>query len=110
MMMMSKEVSAIVTRVPFPEPRGANVRIAARSLSPSAIGRHRLIRNPQIRRQPPRLPKHVDRDAAAWIPIAPDAQPPRLQQPINPLADRHRAILVDRALVAEAGEIDLQRL
>ena len=42
--------------------------------------------------------------------IAADAQPFRLEQRDKLLADRHRAIFVERAVIAEAVQIKLQRL
>jgi hypothetical protein len=51
--------------------RGANVKSA--SLAPAAIGRDALLGNPQPPGQFSGLPEHVDRNAAARIPIAADA-------------------------------------
>lgn len=47
-------------------------------LTPPAISRDALIGNPDALRQPAGLEEHVDRDAAARIPVAADAQPFRL--------------------------------
>src|SRR6476646_4904743 len=73
----------------------------ARWLTPSAIGRDALIGDPHALRQPSGLPEHVDRDAAARIPIAADAQEFRLDLGGDPLADHDRAILMERAVIAE---------
>ena len=43
-------------------------------------------------------------------PVAADPEPARLEQPREVLADPHRAVLVERAVIAEAREIELQRL
>src|SRR5689334_12391980 len=79
-------------------------------LSPAAIGGDALLGHPDALRQLPGLPEHVDRDAAARIPIAADAQPLRLEQACDPLADADGAVLVECAPVAEARQIELQRL
>src|SRR3954462_12056477 len=70
-------------------------------LAPSAIGRDTLLRPPQALRHVAGLPEHVDRDAAARIPVAADAEPFRLDLSGDALADGHRAILVEGAVVAE---------
>jgi hypothetical protein len=67
-----------------------------------------LVRHPHAGRQLAGLPEHVDRHAAARIPIAAYAQPFRPQPGNELLADRDRAILVEGAMIAEAGEIELQ--
>src|SRR5262245_62178464 len=82
---------------------------SADALSPSAIGRDALVRQPHARRQLARLPEHVDRHAAARIPVAADAQVFRGQQRDELFADGDRAVLVKAADVAEAGEIELER-
>ena len=74
------------------------------------IGRHALVRHPDILRLLAVLPEHVDRHAAARIEIAADAQPLRREQFHDALADRDRAVLVEGAVIAEAVEIKLQRL
>ena len=79
-------------------------------LAAPAIGRDALVGQPDALGQAAGLPEHVDRHAAARIPVAADAQVFRLEQRIEPLADPHRAVLVKGALVAEAGEIELERL
>jgi hypothetical protein len=56
------------------------------------------------------LPEHVDRHAAARIPVAADAQPARRDLLGQPLADHQRAFLVEGAVVAETAEEELQRL
>src|ERR1700731_2076797 len=77
-------------------------------LSTPAIGRDPLIRNPHAIRQSAGLPEHVDRDTAARIPVAADAQPFRLDLGRYPLADRDRAVLVECAVIAEARDIEFQ--
>src|SRR6266581_8360570 len=76
--------------------------------SPPAIGRDALIGNPDALRQSAGLPEHVDRNAAARIPVAADAQPFRFDFGCDSLADRDRAVLVKRAMIAETGDIELQ--
>jgi hypothetical protein len=56
------------------------------------------------------LPEYVDRHAAARIPVAADAQPFRLEQRHQFLADGDGAVLVEGAVVAEAVQIKLERL
>ena len=64
-------------------------------LAPRPIRRDALIRHPNALRQLAGLPEHVDRHAAARIEVAADAQPFRLEQLHEPLADRDRAVLVE---------------
>src|SRR5947209_1729872 len=78
--------------------------------SPPAIGGDALIGHPHAGRQLARLPEHVDRDAAAWVPIAADPQPAWRQELHQSFADRDRAVLVKGAVVAKAGEVELERL
>src|ERR1700722_19471202 len=81
------------------------------SASPAAtIRRHVLWRDPGPVGRCAGLPEHVDRNAATRIPIAPDAQPRRLEQRRQFLRDRHRAGLVECAVVAKRGEVQLQGL
>ena len=56
------------------------LRRGAEKLAAPAIGRDALVGHPDALRQLAGLPEHVDRHAAARIPIAADAQPARLQQ------------------------------
>lgn len=77
---------------------------------PPAIGRHALIRQPDALDRRAGLPEDVDGDAAARVPVAADAQPFRLQQVRQALADGDGAVLVEGAVVAEAGQIQLQAL
>jgi hypothetical protein len=77
---------------------------------PPAIGRHALIRQPHAFDRRARLPEDVDGDAAARIPIAADAQPFRLQQLGQALADGDGAVLVEGAVVAERRQVHLQAL
>ena len=53
---------------------------AEAGLTPPSIGRDALVRHPDALGQLARLPEHVDRNAAARIPVAADAQPLRLEQ------------------------------
>src|SRR5438874_10236274 len=76
---------------------------------PATIGRHALVGQPRAGRQLAGLPEHVDRNPAARVPIAADAQPARLEQRREPPADTDRAILVEGAVVAEARQIELER-
>ena len=77
------------------------------ALTPAAIGRDALIGNPHPRWQLAGLPEHVDRNAAARIPIAADAQPFRLDFRRYPFADHDRAVLMERAMIAETRDIEL---
>src|SRR6478735_11976807 len=79
-------------------------------LATSTIGRDALIRHPHVFRKFSGLPKHINRHSATRIPVAADAQPFRLEQRKQSLADRDRAIFVESAVIAEAVEIELQRL
>jgi hypothetical protein len=80
------------------------------ALTARAIGADALIRHPCARGQFSRLPEHVDRHAAARVEIAADAQAPWPQHAHELRADRDRAGLVEGAVIAEAVEIELQRL
>ena len=76
-----------------------------------AIGRDALVGHPDAFRRLARLPEHVDRDAAARIPVAADAQPVRLEQ-------RRRAACRSPTVqsswkapwLRKLAEIELQRL
>src|SRR5450432_1393810 len=76
--------------------------------SPSAIGRDALIGNPHAIRQFAGLPEHVDRNPAARIPVAADAQPFWFDFTRDPLAEHHRAVLMERAMIAKARDKKLQ--
>src|SRR4051812_5732605 len=78
------------------------------SASP-AIRCDALVWQPYARRQLAGLPEHVDRHAAAGIPIAPDAQEFRMEQDHQLFADGDRAVLVKAADVAEAAKIKFER-
>src|SRR4051812_4325060 len=78
------------------------------SASP-AIRRDTLVWQPYARRQLAGLPEHVDRNAAAGVPIAPDAQESRIEECRKLFADGDRAVLVEAADVAEAAEIKFER-
>ena len=86
------------------------VRFGRLISAPRPIGRHALVRHPDVLRLLAVLPEHVDRHAAARIEIAADAQPLRREQLHHALADRDRAVLMEGAVVAEAVEVELQRL
>ena len=58
----------------------------------------------------PDLPEDVDRDAAARIPVAADAQPRGLHLLDQPLADADGHVLVEAAVVAERAEEQLEAL
>src|SRR6516164_1765351 len=75
-----------------------------------AIGRHALVWQPQPLRRLACLPEDVDRDAAARIPIAADAQIMRRDQGGDGLGDPQGAVLMEGAMIAEAAEIELERL
>src|SRR5579872_7591814 len=76
--------------------------------TPPAIGRNALIGNPHSLRQFSGLPEHVDRNAAAWVPIAADAQPFGFDLRGDTLADGDRAVLVKGAVVTEARNKKLE--
>src|ERR1043166_4217334 len=78
-------------------------------LAAAAIGRDTLVRNPEALGQAAGLPEDVDRNAAARIPVAADAQELRLDLGGDPLADHHGAVLVESAMVAKACDIKFQR-
>src|SRR5258708_40083032 len=79
-------------------------------LSSAAIAGDARIGQPQVRGRLAGLPEHVDRHAAAWVPVAADPEPARCQHLGGPLADRERTGLVEVGVIAEAAEIKLQRL
>ena len=78
--------------------------------SPPPIGRDALVGQPKTLRRLARLPEDIDGDAPSRVPITADPQPIGAQQVDKPLADADRAILVERAVVAEGTEEQLQRL
>src|SRR3546814_9364802 len=83
---------------------------STRTLSASPIGRYALVGNPYAFGDRPRLMEHVDREAAARIPVAADAEPDRRHLRHEPFRDADRAVLVKGGLVPEGAEIKLQRL
>src|SRR5256714_11968522 len=90
-------------------PRHSSESLFSRvTLAPSTIGRDALIGNPHPLRQLAGLPEHVDRNAAARIPIAADAQPSGLDLGHDSFADHDRAVLMEGAVIAEARDIELQ--
>src|SRR3954453_14132302 len=92
------------------EPERGESETVSSSSAPSAIGRDPLFGHPQSLRHAAGLPEHVDRDAAARIPIAADAQELRLDLARDALADHHGAILVEGTVIAEARDVEFQRL
>src|SRR5262249_14993363 len=78
-------------------------------LTPAAIGGDALIRNPQPLGQSAGLPKNIDWNAAARLPVAADPEPFRLDLGSQPLADHDCAILVECTVIAEASNVKLQR-
>jgi uncharacterized tellurite resistance protein B-like protein len=110
---MLDEVAALHGGPTDAQERRSRSRPAASPRQPdlpaSAIGRNTRIRQPHGLRRLAGLPEHVDRHAAARIPIAADAQIPRLEQLRQALADRDGAILVEGAVIAEAVEEELER-
>src|SRR3954470_5846894 len=91
-----------------PAPNNKRCTVLNARSPPAAVGRHTLIWNPHSLRQLAGLPEYVDRNAAAGIPVAADAQPFRLDLGCYPFADHHRAVFVKRAVIAEARYIELQ--
>src|ERR1700736_4579589 len=83
-----------------------DVEVSARSLvagsPPAAVRRDALIGNPHSLRQFAGLPEYVDGNSAARIPVAADAQPFRLDLGGDPFSDRHRAVLMECTMIAEA--------
>ncbi len=75
-----------------------------------AIGRDGLIGQEDPIGRRAGLPEHVDRDAAARVPVAADPQPARGEEIAERLADLDGAALVEGAVVAEAEEIELEAL
>jgi hypothetical protein len=84
--------------------RGSRVQLQAQNLlsAAAAIGRDALVGQPQAFRRRAALPEHVDRNAAARVPVAADPQPAGASSR-RAAADGHRAVLVERAVVAEAN-------
>ena len=78
--------------------------------APAAIGRNTLIGEPQTLRRLAGLKEHIDRDAAARIPVAADAKPVRLGGRNDLLGDIKRALFMKARMIAEAGQIQLKRL
>src|SRR3954471_23285740 len=85
-------------------------RIASLALAASTIRGHPLVGNPDAVRHRPGLVEHVDRDAAARIPVAADAQPSGLQLVLKAFGDADGAGFVESAVIAERGQVQLQRL
>src|SRR5579872_2637460 len=90
-------------------PLGEAAAIAGSACStPPAIGRNALIGNPHSLRQFSGLPEHVDRNAAARIPIAANPKPFGFDLRRDALADGDRAVLMEGAMVTEARNIKLE--
>ena len=87
---------------------GAGAKRVGRLLPP-AIRPHALVGHPDVAGQAAGLPEHVDRHAAAGMEVAADAQPPRLEERDQSLADVERAILMENSVIAEAVEVELER-
>ena len=71
------------------------------TLAATAIGLNTLVRYPQTLRRLARLPEHINRNAAAWIPIAADAQPMRLHLRKKSLANANSAVFMKGGVIAE---------
>src|SRR5580700_967811 len=80
------------------------------ALATPAIRRHALVRQPETFGRRAGLPEDVDRNAAARLPVAADAQPARLGGRDDTLADGERRVFVESAVVAERAQVELQRL
>src|ERR1700722_1511131 len=74
------------------------------------IGRDALIGDPDPLWRLTALPEHVDRHAAAREPVAADSEPSGLEQSDKVPANPDCAIFMERAVIAEAGEIKFKRL
>jgi hypothetical protein len=75
-----------------------------------AIRRNALLGYPQSSGRAPGLPEHVDRDAAARIPVATDPQPAWREEVHQATCDRQRAVLVECAVIAKGLQVQLERL
>ena len=74
-------IAAVAMALIGVDQRAASGEAEARVASAApAIRRDALVGHPDALRQLARLPEHVDRNAAARIPVAADAQPLRLEQ------------------------------
>src|SRR5436190_23404581 len=93
---------------PMKQPTVPAPRIA--TLSAATIWLYALVGQPQARRRGTALPEDVDGHAAARIPIAADAQPPRLHLLCQALADADGDVLVETLMVAVGAEEQLQTL
>ena len=79
-----------------------------RGLASSAIGGHALIRDPDAVGFRAGLPEHINRNAAARIPISSDAQPLRIEEFMQATADGDGAILMKRTVIAERAKKQFQ--
>src|SRR4051794_14380156 len=93
---------------PMKQPTEPAPRIA--TLAAATIGCDALVRQPQAFRGRPGLPEDVDRHPAARIPIAADPQPLGFHLVCEALADAHRDVLVEAAVIAEGAEEQLEAL
>src|SRR6267378_5438356 len=89
---------------------GSAVAGSSPRLTSAAITGDARVGQPQAFGRLAGLPEHVDRHAAARIPVAADPEPAWRQHLGESLADRQRAGLVEVGMVAEAAEIEFQRL
>src|SRR4051794_7149847 len=80
------------------------------TLSAATVWRDALVGQPQALGRLARLPEDVDRNAAARIPVAADAQPLRLHFLNQALAYADRHVLVEACMVAERAEEQLEAL
>src|SRR5207237_4067373 len=87
-----------------------DLRTLGQGSAPSPIGGDALVRDPEAGRRRAGLPEDVDRNAAARIPVAADAQPSGLHLLRQPLADADGDILVEAAMIAEPPQEQLPRL
>src|SRR5690348_12261167 len=77
------------------------------SSATAAIGLDSLVREPKAYRGLAGLPEHIDRHSATRVPVAADAQPLRLHLGSEALADSHRNVLMEAAMVAVGAEEEL---
>ena len=85
---------------------GSAIRLSAAA----PIGRDTGLGKPQPGRRLAGLVEYVDRNAAARVPIASDAQPFRSQRLDQAAGDHQGAVFVKGGMVAKGAEIELQRL
>src|SRR5687767_14891632 len=76
----------------------------------ATIRRHALVRDPEACRRATGLPEHVDRHAAARIPVTADAQPAWCEELDQSIRNGDGAVLVESPVIAEARQVELERL